>query len=153
MRTLIASVSGISAFFLAPLVIVSWVQAADEISVCRSLKDKDQRLACFDRTTAPRPAADGETIGITDFLLDAKELSGKKVVVEGVLQAFAGMTFLKKDLVGADFATVQVDNLPRTQRKAILEKCDQGCNATVDGIARVEYSQKIIQARDIQIRD
>ena len=90
---------------------------------------------------------------VNDFLVDAKELAGKKVSVEGVAQAFAGMILLKKELIGTDFATVQTDKVSRPQRKALIEKCGAGCDVVVRGIARLNYGQKIIQADEIEIRN
>lgn len=125
-------------------------RATDDIAACRAVKDPSERLACFDRTAAPRPASDAQKMDINDYLLDAKQLTGKRVAVQGVLQVVAGFVVLKKDISGADFAFVQVDNVPRAQRKAMLQ-CRAGCEATVRGIARPVFGKNDIIADEIEI--
>lgn len=46
----------------------------------------------------------------------------------------------------------KVDAVPRDQRKALLDKCGDGCEAVVKHVAKSHYGQKSIVADEIDIK-
>ena len=76
-----------------------------------------------------------QSMSITDLKLDLSELVGQKVEVEAELMSVSGMIMLTDNTQPFDTnpITGASDNLPRDDRRYILEHCDMGCTVRIRG--------------------
>ena len=117
--------------FLAFLVIP--VTAQDDLSKCRSIENPGNRLVCYDNLSKPTYTR----MSVTDLSRDRASLAKDQARVEvgGRLQELIGGDSyeLGSKLTMADRITIDIRDLPREQRKAILDRCSTGCDAVVQG--------------------
>jgi hypothetical protein len=104
-----------------------------DLSKCRSIENPGMRLVCYDNLSKPTYVR----MSVSDLSRDRASL-GKgqaKVEVSGRLQELIGGESyeLGSKLNMADRITIDIKDLPREQRKAILDRCNTGCDAVVQG--------------------
>ena len=77
-------------------------------------------------------------VDIDDLKLDIKTMKGQLIRVSGVLQVFGGMAMLKDKPFDMSPIMINTSDLPRNDRKRILESCSTLCKTTLT--ARVDTS-------------
>jgi len=113
---------------------------------CASTRDDRQRLACFDALTATivkqnSPPSTNKnsylSMSLIDLKTDIKSLTGKKVTVPGYIQMVGEMAFIKGELVDMTPITINIEQLPREDRKRAIQGCISTlCGATISGTVR-----------------
>jgi hypothetical protein len=107
--------------------------AQEDLSKCRSIANSASRLECYDNLSKPTYSR----ISVSDFSRDRASLAKvqAKVEVTGRLQELIGTELyeLGNKLSMADRITIDIKDLPQEQRKAILDRCNSGCDAVVQG--------------------
>jgi hypothetical protein len=107
--------------------------AQEDLSKCRSIANPGMRLVCYDNLSKPTYTR----MSVNDFSRDRASLAKEqaKVEVSGRLQELIGGDSyeLGSKLNMADRITINIKDLPREQRKAILDRCNTGCDAVVQG--------------------
>ncbi len=107
---------------------------------CMATQDDHKRLACYDKLGAdmaaaaeggavpPRArAAKYQKVDLLDLKVDMKQLSGKKVAVEGVVLMLGEMMYLGTEPGDASSVSVNVEKLPREDRKRLRKDCADAC--------------------------
>lgn len=97
-------------------------------------------------------AASTPLLNLDDFRLDASELDGKRVRVRGVGQYVMDTFTLRKSATDMSPVFIELKNLPREQRKEIINRCGdimEGCRLTVYGMVKAQYGMKTIVAEQI----
>jgi hypothetical protein len=87
---------------------------------------------------------------LMDFILDYGDLKGSRVAVSGIGTYFLDALFLGKAVQDGSSIAVDFSGLLRDQRKAIMTRCEEGCNLTVYGVANDVYLKRGIVADTIQ---
>jgi hypothetical protein len=109
------------------------VTAQDDLSKCRSIENPGNRLVCYDNLSKPTYTR----MSVTDLSRDRASLAKDQARVEvgGRLQELIGGDSyeLGSKLTMADRVTIDIRDLPREQRKTILDRCSTGCDAVVQG--------------------
>lgn len=110
---------------------------------CASTKNDKSRLACYDKirddiygrnTANPKQAARTyQQISLIDLKVDIKEMVGMKIEVSGVLQMLGELIYLKSEPMDMTPLLVNVANVSREERKALLQRCSTLCNGKVSG--------------------
>jgi hypothetical protein len=73
-------------------------------------------------------------MSLDDFQLDRDTLKGAKVQLSGLLRQVGELAMLSKGLVDANPVFIEIKNLPREERKAILDRCGMaGCEVVARG--------------------
>ena len=107
--------------------------AEDDLSKCRSIENPGMRLVCYDNLSKPTYTR----MSVSDFSRDRASLAKEqaRVEVSGRLQELIGGDSyeLGSKLNMADRITIDIKDLPREQRKTILDRCNTGCDAVVQG--------------------
>ena len=107
--------------------------AQDDLSKCQSIAIPALRLECYDSLSKPTYTR----MSISDFSRDRASLAKvqAKVEVTGRLQELIGGESyeLGSKLSMADRITIDIKDLPREQQKTILDRCNTGCDAVVQG--------------------
>ena len=107
--------------------------AQEDLSKCRSIENPGTRLVCYDNLSKPPYTR----MSVSDFSRDRSSLAKEhaRVEVSGRLQELIGGDSyeLGSKLNMADRITIDTKDLPREQRKAILDRCNTGCDAVVQG--------------------
>ncbi|VVD92687.1 hypothetical protein [Pandoraea anhela] len=118
-----------------------------EFSRCSATQNDKQRLACYD-AIRDRAAAGAKTsqdkngsqqVALADLKTDIKDLVGKRVSTKGNIQAVGGekMVLLKSDMMDMTPVTMNGENLPRDDRKKLLNDCQHSvCKGSVTGRIR-----------------
>lgn len=93
---------------------------------------------------------DSNMISITDLLLDASTLSGKQVNVQiDIVKCTSDTCFVKDHIMNV---AVNIETLPRSDRKVLLTKCEHRapCSVSVTGIVELDITDDpVINARSI----
>ena len=109
------------------------VTAQDDLSKCRSIENPGMRLVCYDNLSKPTYTR----MSVSDLSRDRASLAKEqtRVEVSGRLQELIGGDSyeLGSKLTMADRVTIDIRDLPREQRKTILDRCSTGCDAVVQG--------------------
>ena len=123
--------------------------------------DAQQRLACYDRENGRKPdqpapeaaSSDFRPIGLTDLKTDIAEMRGQKIEVEGRVTLFGGMVMLTAPS-GMDTSPVlvEIQEVSREQRRAIIDQCRRPCQATVRGAVGAVMMQPGIIAKAIVLQ-
>jgi hypothetical protein len=117
---------------LVPFLIIPGA-AQEDLSKCRSIENPGMRLVCYDNLSKPTYTR----MSVSDLSRDRASLAkeGARVEVSGRLQELIGGDSyeLGSKLNMADRITIDIKDLPREQRKAILDRCNTGCDAVVQG--------------------
>ena len=107
--------------------------AQEDLSKCRSIENPGMRLVCYDNLSKPTYTR----MSVSDLSRDRASLAKEQARVEvgGRLQELIGgeRYELGSTLNMADRITIDIKDLPREQRKAILDRCNTGCDAVVQG--------------------
>src|SRR5262245_17947776 len=107
--------------------------AQEDLSKCRSIENPGMRLVCYDNLSKPTYTR----MSVNELSRDRASLAKEqtRVEVSGRLQElFGGDSYeLGNKLNMADRITIDIKDLPRDQRKAILDRCNTGCDAVVQG--------------------
>lgn len=74
-------------------------------------------------------------VSVTDLRLDAESLGGKRVEISGVLQMMGDLAMLGEERFSMNKIFVETKNLPRNDRKFIIQNCESGCQVTIRGKA------------------
>lgn len=137
---------------------------------CRRVSDSLERLVCFDGLASskeapiPRAAsapaqpsataqagASYQQVSLTDLQVDAKELRGRSVEATGVMQQVGQLVMLKETLLSMNAVFVEIDTIPREERRRIFQMCGQGCTATVRGKAMTVMMNPGIKAEHVDM--
>ena len=97
-------------------------------------------------------AASAPLLDLDDLRLDASELDGKPVRVRGVGQYVMDTLTLRKSTTDMSPVFIDLKNLPREQRKEIINRCSnimEGCRLTVYGTVKAPRRMKSIVAEQI----
>ena len=106
--------------------------AQEDLSKCQSIAIPALRLECYDSLSKPTYTR----MSISDLSRDRASLAKvqAKVEVTGRLHEIIDELYeLGSKLSMADRITIDTKDLPREQRKAILDRCNTGCDAVVQG--------------------
>ncbi|QFU16568.1 hypothetical protein [Microvirga thermotolerans] len=122
-----------------------------ELARCRAIGDSLQRLNCYDglapqQPPEPRAAESGYTkTDLTDLKVDREKMKGRSVEVAGRLQLVGEMLMLGSGDFDANPLFVEFKEVPRDQRRRVVEDCNLGCRATVRGkIGSVMFQTGVI---------
>jgi hypothetical protein len=143
---------GLQSLRLAPALLVfvaasGQAQEAGEIVRCRAIADDDRRLACYDAiaTSAGSPLSKYEVVTLDELKEYALSYRGKLVETTGWLTPGGSYLFLGLDKDDARPMPVDAENLERRARETLLERCGEGCEATIQGRVRpVNFTTGIV---------
>lgn len=122
---------------LAFLLITSFANAedvTDAFGKCAITENDQRRLACYDKirdeivkNNTPSKTATSKypNIDMADLKVDIEKLNGRRFSVAGYVQSFAGSNFLKSDSMDANPIILDVDGLPRDDRKKLINECQR----------------------------
>jgi hypothetical protein len=75
-----------------------------------------------------------QTMSLIDFKLDKATIEpGTRLELTGQLQQLGQLAMLKSEMMDMAPIFVELKNLPRDQRKVLLEKCPMFCSVIVRG--------------------
>lgn len=117
------------------------------LKVARSLKSSG-----IQSQTKPTTSDDGryEVISMTDLKLDIAQMKGKRVQVTGRLQTMGEMAMISSERFDTNPIFIEYKDLPREQRKQILETCSSGCEVTAKAkVATVLFNNGLV-AEDLK---
>jgi hypothetical protein len=107
--------------------------AQEDLSKCRSIAIPALRLECYDNLSKPTYTR----MSISDLSRDRSSLAkvqAKVEVASRLQELIGGESYeLGSKLSMADRITINTKDLPRDQQKAILDRCNSGCDAVVQG--------------------
>lgn len=91
---------------------------------------------------------------LTDLKLDIKNMDGQRVAVRGKLIIVGDIAMLSdpKEVMDMTSVSVNLDGLPRDQRKQLLTKCGSGCKLKVTGTVGAVLFQPGIIAEDVSFK-
>jgi hypothetical protein len=104
-----------------------------DLSKCSAIEKPLERLDCYDALAKPGAPSPYRSMSLDDFKLDRDTLKGAKVQLSGLLRQIGELAMLSKGLLGANLVDIEIKNLPREQRKAILECGTIGCEVVARG--------------------
>jgi hypothetical protein len=128
-------------------------QSPDELALCRAIEDDARRLACYDaiHLSTASPLSKYTRMSLEDLKLDILTSRGRFVEVAGVLRASSGALSLGVDAADERPLPIDVEALPRQDRRALLDECTEGCNAIVQGrVNPVRFTTGIVADRVIR---
>jgi hypothetical protein len=128
-----------TAFLLALLVVLAVpATAQNDLSKCQSIASPTLRLECYD--SLKKPDNDNYVVmTLEDFKLDKENLKNSKVEIAGELHQMGELATLGSGLIDMSPVFIDIKTLPRDQRKAILGRCNPGCQAIVRGRVDVVF--------------
>ena len=86
-----------------------------------------------------------QRMDLDDLKIDIESLMGKKIQVKAIGQLFGEMFFIKKDMMDMSPITVDIKNLPREQKKYVIQNCGTGAEITVYGtVSKVMFQNGLI---------
>jgi len=86
-----------------------------------------------------------QRMDLGDLKIDIESLMGKKIQVKAIGQLFGEMFFIKKDMMDMSPITVDIKNLPREQKKYVIQNCGTGAEITVYGtVSKVMFQNGLI---------
>lgn len=86
-----------------------------------------------------------DEIGLTDLKLDIGKMRNRRVVVQGTISIIGDMAMLGNGGFDMTPVPIQLEKLPRDQRKALLEDCTTQCQVTVTGkVGQVLFQDGVI---------
>ncbi|MGV0909936.1 hypothetical protein [Martelella sp. FOR1707] len=97
----------------------------------------------------PSPS-DYTPMSLIDYNLDKAELVGHKVSLTGDLAIFGEFAMLRVGMFDTTPISVEIENLPRADRKFILENCSPRCKLTVNGTVKDNMFDQILSAESIK---
>ena len=114
---------------------------------CAIVKLDTTRLKCYDKirddavkshvAEQNKPKVLYQPIDLLDLKTDIKSLTGKKVSVTGEVQMMGDLAFIKTEAMDMTPITLNINKLPREDRKQLLKSCTALCNnATVNGTVK-----------------
>lgn len=128
---------------LSGTVYASDMDITQDFIKCAQTKNGAARLQCYDSIEARIIKENNQLtsslypqyrkMDLVDLKTDIRKLFGKKVAVTGMLQMFAGVAMLKTDALDATPVMVDIDHLPRDDRRHIFSDCSTVCNIEVLG--------------------
>jgi hypothetical protein len=99
-----------------------------DLSKCSMIEKPLARLDCYDALAKPGAPSPYRSMSLGDFELDRDTLKGAKVQLSGLLRRLGELAILSKGLFDPNLVYIEIKNLPREQRKAILDRCGTtGC--------------------------
>jgi hypothetical protein len=105
-----------------------------DLSKCSMIEKPLARLDCYDALAKPGAPSPYRSMSLDDFQLDRDTLKGAKVQLSGLLRQVGELAMLSKGLVDANPVFIEIKNLPREERKAILDRCGMaGCEVVARG--------------------
>lgn len=122
-------------------------QEAGEIARCRAIADDERRLECYDAIPVARasPLSKYEVVTLEEFKEFALSYRGRLIETTGFLRPGASYFFLGLDADDATAIPIDPENLDRRARETLLERCGDGCEATVQGRVRpVNFTTGIV---------
>jgi hypothetical protein len=113
-------------------------QETSEIVRCRAIADNDRRLACYDAipTRSGSLLSKYEAVSLDELKDFALTYRGRLVEVTGWLTPGSSYLFLGLDKDDARPMPIDAENLERRARETLLERCGEGCEATIQGRVR-----------------
>ena len=148
--------------------------SSTRLDQCRQMTDRLDRLICFDalasgkETSVQVVAAQAppalaasvkarpdpskyQQLTITDFLVDAADLGGKRVEIKGALQQLGELTMLREDTFSMNAFFVDISALAREERRRIFQLCNPICTAIVRGSVASVMMNPGIKADRVEI--
>lgn len=126
---------------------IACAQEASEIIRCRAIADNERRLECYDRIPVARasPLNKYENVALEEFKEFALSYRGRLIETTGFLRPGASYFSLGLDADDATPIPIDPENLQRRAREVLLERCGDGCEATVQGRVRpVNFTTGIV---------
>lgn len=133
-------------FFLSFIIITNNVFADDvttAFSKCAITKDDKARLICYDkiRDNAVKQYQESEkngyqSIALDDLKVDIKQMKGKRVVVNAMIQTLGEIAYLKSEAMDMTPIYADYKNLPREDRKKLASNCPSMCQGSFYGIIK-----------------
>lgn len=132
----------ISCLLLARQSFAAEVNVQDEVMRCSGIESDSPRLACFDelsyqirhpREDAATEEAACQEIKLDDLKLDIRDLNGECFTVNGEIIILGQMATLGAGGFDTSPLFLDVQELPREQRKILL-RCNPTCRLTITGI-------------------
>jgi hypothetical protein len=116
------------------VVVLASPAMGQDLSKCSMIDSPAARLECYDGLAKQEASGPYRSMRLDDFQLDRDALKGVKVQLSGLLRQMGEMAWLTKSLVDPTPVYIEVKNLPREQRKAILDRCGMtGCEVVAKG--------------------
>ena len=113
---------------LALLLALATPAMGQDLSKCGMIEKPLARLDCYDALAKPGVPSPYRSMSLDDFQLDRDTLIGTKLQLSGLLRQMGELAMLSKGLVDLSPVFIEIKNLPREQRKAILDRCGvTGC--------------------------
>jgi hypothetical protein len=102
---------------------------------------------------SPAAAATYRIISLIDFKLDKAAIEqGTRIELFGQLQQLGAIAMLKSEPMDMQPIFVELKNLPRDQRKALLEKCPMICSVLIRGSVGTVFMQTGLVAEDLTVQ-
>lgn len=119
----------------------------EAVANCKGIKNEHDRLVCYEnigaRVTPPTAATAKNTsstayssMSLLDLKADIKSLVGKKVAVSGSLQMVGELAMLSSGPMDMTPVMVNIDKLPRDDRKQALKGCLTYCGVQINGTVK-----------------
>lgn len=128
---------------------------SDAFSQCAVTKSDQQRLKCYDglrenpvKSISAEKSNPSEypNIDINDLKVDFSNLNGKKFSVAAYVQSFGGVYFMKSESMDTSPISLDINKLPRDDRKKIISDCQtKTCLGVFYGVVdKGAYESKFI---------
>ena len=133
------------------------IAAGTAFAETNATTDDGERVVLHDdgTWTILEESSDQETtytkMEFVDLLLDIRSLAGEKIETSAVGQLVGNMFLLKQSVFDLNVLFVDIDGLPREQRKMLLTSCSAGCRLTVSGSVGTVMLQPGIIAEKISL--
>lgn len=128
----VTEVAGLSFILLASPV---KADTLPNISHCVKIEDVSNRRDCINSVMKHDPLQGYMPVDLSDFKVDYKSLKGKRIVLEGLVEYDLHSATLSENDEDTNWISVEVDPLPRDQRKTLVNKCsDEPCRVTIWGV-------------------
>lgn len=131
-------------------------EVTDAVIKCATTNDTRARLGCYDnlargivQKNKSHPDREAGTaykdMDLLDLKADIKSLGGKKVRVAGSLQMMGELAMLRSDPMDMTPVMVNIEKLPREDRKQALKGCLTYCGVQISGrVANGPLGQEVI---------
>lgn len=122
-------------------------QTRADLERCRAIGDDMQRLACYDAIdSGPATRSKYDVVPLAELMDFALSYRGDLIETSGWIEPGNGNLFrLRPEGGHEDSLPVDVESLSRRDRQAFLDRCGEGCEATVQGrVGPVNFTTGIV---------
>lgn len=126
-----------------------------DFRACASKANPHERLACFDGLGTVKPTgavSEGRRVTVPEVMADFSELSGTRVTARGFVLMMGQQALLYAEMGSMTALFVDVESLPRDQRRSLFERCSGGCSAEFTGKVTKIIMQPGIRAEAVSFK-